>query len=98
MYMNSQFLKLKKILSITVIFINATFVRDAQTIQKFKIIHVFQSSYEWKTYYWLHLNFVRVGKLCESPYTGYFTSDNEPGGIENETHNIFTTLTWIFVS
>jgi hypothetical protein len=41
MYMNSQFLKLKKILSITAIFINATFVRDAQTIQKFKIIHVF---------------------------------------------------------
>jgi hypothetical protein len=36
-------------------------VRDVQTIQKFKIIHVFGSSYCW-----LYLNFVRVGKLCES--------------------------------
>jgi hypothetical protein len=48
------------------IFIIETFVRDVQIIQKFKIIHVFESSYEWKTYYWLHLKFVRVGKLCES--------------------------------
>jgi hypothetical protein len=26
-------------------------------------------------------------------YTGYFMSDNEPGGIENATHNTFATLT-----
>jgi hypothetical protein len=25
--------------------------------------------------------------------TGYFTSDNEPGGIENATHNTFPKLT-----
>jgi hypothetical protein len=30
-------------------------------------------------------------------YAGYFTSDNEPGGIENATHNTFAKLTWIFV-
>jgi hypothetical protein len=47
-----------------------TFLRDVQTIQKFKIIHVFGSSYEWKTYCWLYLskfrlNFVRVGNSCE---------------------------------
>jgi hypothetical protein len=30
-------------------------------------------------------------------YTGYFTSDNEPEGIENATHNTFPKLTWIFV-
>jgi hypothetical protein len=23
-------------------------------------------------------------------YTGYFTSDNEPNGIKNATHNIFS--------
>jgi hypothetical protein len=28
-------------------------------------------------------------------YIGYFTSDNESGGIENATHNTFPTLTWI---
>jgi hypothetical protein len=28
--------------------------------------------------------------------TEYFTTDNEPGGIENATHNTFATLTWIF--
>jgi hypothetical protein len=26
-------------------------------------------------------------------YTGYFTSDNEPGGSENATHNTFLKLT-----
>jgi hypothetical protein len=35
-------------------------------IQNFKIIHVFESRYESKTYCWLHLNFVRVGNLYES--------------------------------
>jgi hypothetical protein len=29
-------------------------------------------------------------------FTGFFTSDNEPGGIENATHNTFPTLTWLF--
>jgi hypothetical protein len=29
--------------------------------------------------------------------TGYFTSDNEPDGIENAAHNTFAKLTWIFV-
>jgi hypothetical protein len=38
----------------------------SKPLQNFKIIHVFGSSYEWKTYYWVHLNFVRVRKLCES--------------------------------
>jgi hypothetical protein len=28
--------------------------------------------------------------------TGYFTSDNEPGGIENATHNTFPKLTPLF--
>jgi hypothetical protein len=28
--------------------------------------------------------------------TEYFTSDNEPGGIENATHNTFPKLTWLF--
>jgi hypothetical protein len=31
--------------------------------------------------------------LTYSMYTGYFTSDNEPGGIENATHNTFPKLT-----
>jgi hypothetical protein len=35
-------------------------MRDVQTIQKCKIIRIFESSYEWKTYYWLYLKFVRV--------------------------------------
>jgi hypothetical protein len=30
-------------------------------------------------------------------YTGYFTSDNEPDGIENATHNTIAKLTGIFV-
>jgi hypothetical protein len=29
--------------------------------------------------------------------TGYFTSDNEPDGIENATHNTFAKLTWTFI-
>jgi hypothetical protein len=29
-------------------------------------------------------------------YTGYFPSDNEPGEIENATHNTFPKLTWLF--
>jgi hypothetical protein len=29
-------------------------------------------------------------------YTGYFTSDNEPGGIENATLNTFPKLTRLF--
>jgi amino acid transporter len=27
-------------------------------------------------------------------YTGYFTNDNDPEGIENATHNTFAKLTW----
>jgi hypothetical protein len=27
-------------------------------------------------------------------YAGYFTSDNEPGGIENATHNTLPKLTF----
>jgi hypothetical protein len=30
-------------------------------------------------------------------YTGYFTSDNEPGGIENATHNTFPKLTCLYI-
>jgi hypothetical protein len=33
-------------------------MRDVQTIQKCKIIPIFESNYEWKTYYWLYLKFV----------------------------------------
>jgi hypothetical protein len=33
------------------------------------------------------------GRDCTA---GYFTSDNEPDGIENATHNTFAKLTWIF--
>jgi hypothetical protein len=29
-------------------------------------------------------------------YTGYFTSDSEPGGIENATHNTLPQFTWLF--
>jgi hypothetical protein len=29
-------------------------------------------------------------------YTGYFRSDNKPGGIENATRNTFPKLTWLF--
>jgi hypothetical protein len=29
-------------------------------------------------------------------YTGHFTSDNEPGGIENANRNTFPKLTWLF--
>jgi hypothetical protein len=29
-------------------------------------------------------------------YTGYFTSDNEPDGIENATHNTFAKLKCIY--
>jgi hypothetical protein len=29
-------------------------------------------------------------------HTRYFTSDNEPHGIENATHNTFAKQTWIF--
>jgi hypothetical protein len=35
-------------------FVIETFVRDVQTMQNFKIIHVFGSSYEWKMYCWLY--------------------------------------------
>jgi hypothetical protein len=31
-------------------------------------------------------------------YTGYFTSNNEPGGIENATHSTFPKLTWLFLN
>jgi uncharacterized membrane protein len=30
-------------------------------------------------------------------YTGHFTSNNDPDGIENATHNTFLRLMWIFV-
>jgi hypothetical protein len=29
--------------------------------------------------------------------TGYFTSDNEPDGIENATHSTLAKLTWMIV-
>jgi hypothetical protein len=31
--------------------------------------------------------FVFLDTQSEKWYTGYFTTDNEPGGIENATHN-----------
>jgi hypothetical protein len=36
--------------------------------------------------------FLEVGNMLNR---GYFTSDNEPDGIENTTHNTFAKLTWI---
>jgi hypothetical protein len=30
-------------------------------------------------------------------YTGYFTSDNDPDGIENATHNTFANQSWTWV-
>jgi hypothetical protein len=30
-------------------------------------------------------------------YTGHFTSNNDPDGIKNATHNTFLRLMWIFV-
>jgi hypothetical protein len=41
-------------------------VRDVQTIQKNLIINFFKSRYERVMYYWLHLTFVRIGKISES--------------------------------
>jgi hypothetical protein len=29
-------------------------------------------------------------------YTGYFTRDNDPDGIEDATHNTFAQQTWTF--
>jgi hypothetical protein len=34
--------------------------------------------------------------VFKTGYTGYFTSDDDPGGIENATHNTFPKLTWFF--
>jgi hypothetical protein len=34
--------------------------------------------------------------IVNNKYRGCFTSDNEPGGIENATHNTFPKLTWLF--
>jgi hypothetical protein len=35
-----------------------------------------------------------IGFICvKEEDTGYFTSDNEPGGIENATRNTFAKLT-----
>jgi hypothetical protein len=44
------------------------------------------------------LVFFKTKYLYLLHYTGYscFTSDNEPDGIENATHNTFTKLTWTF--
>jgi hypothetical protein len=34
--------------------------------------------------------------FIKANYTGYFTSDNEPDGIENTTHNTFAKVNVIF--
>jgi hypothetical protein len=34
-------------------------------------------------------------KFWSKENAGYFTSDNEPDGIENATHNTFAMLMWI---
>jgi hypothetical protein len=38
---------------------------------------------------------IKKKRLLPLLYTGYFTID-EPGGIENATHNTFPKLTWLF--
>jgi hypothetical protein len=53
-------------------------VRDAQTIQKFKIIDVFGM----KNVLLPCLNFVRVGKLCESVCNGCFFKFGVEVGVE----------------
>jgi hypothetical protein len=47
------------------------------------------------SYLFLYLNLII--KLDTLNIQGIFTSDNEPDGIENATHNTFAKLTWIFV-
>jgi hypothetical protein len=43
-----------------------------------------------------HSMYIKKRKINLVPeYTGYFTSDNEPGGIGNATHNTFGKQTWI---
>jgi hypothetical protein len=37
-------------------------------------------------------------KMPSSTYTGYFTSDNEPDGIKNATHNTFSKKPDILIS
>jgi hypothetical protein len=39
----------------------------------------------------------KQNKYENNSNTGYFTSDNEPDGTENATHNTFAKLTCIFV-
>jgi hypothetical protein len=39
----------------------------------------------------VHLMFFETD-LISKIYTGYFTSINEPGGIENATHNTFPVI------
>jgi hypothetical protein len=39
---------------------------------------------------------VLLKEIITNIYTGYFTSDNKSGGIENATHNTFSKLTWLF--
>jgi hypothetical protein len=34
--------------------------------------------------------------VFKSGYRRYLTSDDDPGGIENATHNTFPKLTWLF--
>jgi hypothetical protein len=49
------------------------------------------------SYLFLYLNLIIKLDTLNIQGTGYFTSDNEPDGIENATHNTFAKLTWIFV-
>jgi hypothetical protein len=49
------------------------------------------------SYLFLYLNLIIKLDTLNIQGTGYFTSDNEPDGIENATHNTLAKLTWIFV-
>jgi hypothetical protein len=54
------------------------------------------------SFIFLHIHFLHNIKVfiiisIAFNYTRFFTSDNEPDGTENATHNTFAKLTWIFV-
>jgi hypothetical protein len=44
----------------------------------------------WGMYSLTYVMYVRMFvRTCVCMYTGYFTNDNESGGVENATHNTF---------
>jgi hypothetical protein len=54
-------------------------------------IVIFAASHPVLWFYYSKLSIIQFKNITQ--YTGYFASDNEPGGIENATHNTFPKLT-----